>query len=280
MVYKSQIFEIQGHRGCRGLMPENTLPAFQKALELAVNTLEMDVVISKDRKVIVSHEPYFHPDFSTNPEGVSVKSIQETNIFLMNYEEIRLYDIGKSGNSRFPEQAKLPAYKPLLSEVIMLLKEFLSQNKDKKVGLNIELKSLPSEYGITQPEPSEFVDLVLKELVDLPYLSLQSFDFNVLKCLFDSRKADKKYDISVLIEPEDNNEIEFNLEKLGFKPDIWSPNYSILTKDKVDHLHDKGLRVIPWTVNEVSEMEKMLNLGCDGIITDYPDRALNFINNQ
>jgi glycerophosphoryl diester phosphodiesterase len=81
----------------------------------------------------------------------------------------------------------------------------------------------------------------------------------------------------VLIEPEDNNEIDFNLEKLGFKPDIWSPNFRVLSHAKVEYLHSLGIKVIPWTVNTEAEMDKIYAYGCDGLITDYPNRAIKYI---
>jgi glycerophosphoryl diester phosphodiesterase len=273
-------FEIHGHRGCRGLLPENTIQAFRKALELGVDFLELDVVISKDKKVVVSHEPFFNPIFSTKPDGNPVLSDNETNLYQLSYEEIRSYDVGLRGHSGFPEQNNVASIKPLLSEVIDLISAYRLSFSSKSLGLNIELKSLPSEYNLTQPEPFEFVSLVLKELylIDSQVsIVLQSFDVNVLKILHSHPQSSLSFDLSFLIEPEDDNEIDSNLEKLGFKPDIWSPNFSVLSKTKVDYLHQKGIKVIPWTVNEISDMSQMLNLGCDGIITDYPDRAIAYI---
>lgn len=280
MVPELANFEIHGHRGCRGLLPENTIQAFRKALELGVDFLELDVVVSKDKKVVVSHEPFFNPVFSTKPDGNPVLSDNETNLYQLSYEEIRSYDVGLRGHSGFPEQNKVASIKPLLSEVIDLISAYRLTFSSKSLGLNIELKSLPTEYNLTQPEPFEFVSLVLKELylIDSQVnIVLQSFDVNVLKILHSQRQSSLCFDISFLIEPEDDNEIDSNLEKLGFKPDIWSPNFSVLSKTKVDYLHQKGIKVIPWTVNEISDMSQMLNLGCDGIITDYPDRAIAYI---
>lgn len=273
-------FVIHGHRGCRGLLPENTIQAFRKALELGVDFLELDVVVSKDKKVVVSHEPYFNPIFSTKPDGKPVLSVKETNIYELDYKEIRSYDVGLRGHSCFPDQNKVASFKPLLSDVIDLISAFRLSFSSKSFGLNIELKSLPFEYNVSQPEPFEFVSLVLKELhlIDSKVdVVLQSFDVNVLKILHWQRQSSLYFDISFLVEPEDDNEIDSNLEKLGFKPDIWSPNFSVLSKTKVDYLHQKGIKVIPWTVNEISDMSQMLNLGCDGIITDYPDRAIAYI---
>ena len=283
MPRESKPFEIQGHRGCRGLMPENTLPAFLRALELGVDTLELDVVVSKDRKVVVSHEPCFHPDFSIRPDGTSVQTSDETNIFQMNYEEIRQFNVGLRQNPRFSEQATISAFKPLLSEVLMTIDQYCKENRKSHIGLNIEIKSLETEYNLTQPAPQDFVELVYSELTqsDLSAnITLQSFDFNVLKYLSSTRSNSREFQISVLIEPEDNNEIDVNLEKLGFKPDIWSPNFSILTEIMVSLLQNQGIKVIPWTVNEASDMARMQAIGCDGIITDYPDRALKFIKKQ
>jgi glycerophosphoryl diester phosphodiesterase len=108
-------------------------------------------------------------------------------------------------------------------------------------------------------------------------LTLQSFDFNVLQHLNDLNKKSHRFKISALIEPDDNNEINFNIEKLKFKPDIWSPYFKVLDADKVKHLHSLGIQVIPWTVNSKSEMEQVFDLKCDGLITDYPNRAEKYI---
>ena len=273
-------FEIQGHRGCRGLMPENTIAGFLKAIDLEVDTLELDVVVSKDRKLVVSHEPYFNPDISTAPNGKLVRSQQETNLFEMDYEEIRKFDVGQKGNSDFPEQFKVKSHKPLLSEVFQVVSDYQFGQNSRPVSYNIEIKSLADEYHKTQPPAEEFVDLLLSEIVNalnVNNFTLQSFDFNVLRYLELKRVGTKKYDISVLIEPEDNNEIDFNLEKLGFKPDIWSPNFKVLSQAKVEYLHSLGIKVIPWTVNTEAEMDKIYAYGCDGLITDYPNRAIKYI---
>jgi glycerophosphoryl diester phosphodiesterase len=271
-------FEVEGHRGCRGLRPENTIPAFIHALDLGVNTLEMDVVISKDKKVVVSHEPYFNPLISTDPQGNPVTKETQGNTYLLDYKEIQKYDVGKRGHKDYPEQVKMPSVKPLLSEVLKTCEKYI---KDKKLGnikYNIEIKSEEKEYKISQPEVAEFTDLVYKEI--LKYLPaerviLQSFDFNVLNYLNTQIQAKKikKVAISALIEPFDNNDIDFQLKNLNFKPDIWSPYFVMLDKAKVDKLHQMGIRVVPWTVNLRKDMEKVKELGCDGLITDYPDRA-------
>lgn len=113
-------FDREGHRGCRGLMPENTLPAMLHALDMQVTTLEMDVVITKDKHVILSHEPFFNHEITTKPNGTYVNQEEERglNIYAMTFPETQKYDVGLKPHPRFPQQQKLKAKKPLLSEVI------------------------------------------------------------------------------------------------------------------------------------------------------------------
>ncbi len=270
--------EIQGHRGCRGLMPENTIPAFKKALELGVETLELDVVISKDKKIVVSHEPFFNPIITTSPAGIPLASAEKTNLYEMTYDEIKKYDVGMRGNPGYPEQQKISVFKPLLEDVFREINTFVEEKGLHSPKYNIEIKSDEKEYGIYQPSIEEFSDLVYRCILNnipLESVNIQSFDFNVLK--FWNRqiqaKKYKKIALSVLIEPNDNNEVEHVLQALGFKPEIWSPYFTKLDISKVNLLHQKAIKVIPWTINKRDDMEKMKAIGCDGIITDYPDRA-------
>ena len=117
--FQKPAFDVEGHRGCRGLMPENTIPAMLKALDLGVTTLELDVVITKDNKVLVSHEPWFESEITTKPDGSFIKPGEEMqyNIFQMNYEEIVKYDVGMKPHPRFPRQQKIKAIKPLLTDL-------------------------------------------------------------------------------------------------------------------------------------------------------------------
>ena len=270
--------EIQGHRGCRGLMPENTIPAFKKALELGVETLELDVVISKDKKIVVSHEPFFNPVITTSPSGIPLTSAEKTNLFQMDYATIKKFDVGMRGNPGYPEQQKIAIFKPLLEDVFEEISRFVKEKGIHSPKYNIEIKSDSKEYGISQPNVEEFSDLVYRcilEHIPLESVNIQSFDFNVLR-FWNHQISSGKYKkiaLSVLIEPNDNNEVAFVLEELGFIPDIWSPYFTKLDVAKVNLLHQKSIRVIPWTINKREDMEKMKGMGCDGIITDYPDRA-------
>jgi glycerophosphoryl diester phosphodiesterase len=273
----AQNFDIEGHRGCRGLMPENTIPAFKKSLDLGVTTLELDVCISKDRQVVVSHEPYMNALFCSKPDGSPVMKAEEKilNLYKMPYSEIRKYDSGIRGNILFPEQQKVVTFKPLLRDMLKACEKYIKLNNLPKVQYNIEIKSEEQEYGVSQPKTvKEFSDLVYQEIIRQvapERVILQSFDFNILKfwhLQFEEGKY-KKVRLSALVEDE---MVDSSLEKLGFNPDIFSPYYKHLIKKRVDMCHDKGIKVVPWTVNEIVNMKEIKALGVDGLITDYPNR--------
>ena len=273
----AQTFDYEGHRGCRGLMPENTIPAFKKALDLGVTTLELDVCISKDHQVVVSHEPYMNMLFCTKPDGTPVTKADEKmlNLYTMTYEEIKQYDSGIRGNILFPEQQKMATHKPLLREMIEACEAYIKEKKIKPVKYNIEIKSEEKEYGISQPKTvEEFSDLVYQEIIKQlkpERIILQSFDFNVLKNWHLQMNA-KKYKQVILSALVENEMVDPTLAKLGFNPDIFSPYYKNLIKRRVDMCHEKGIKVVPWTVNTIEDMKAMKAIGVDGLISDYPDR--------
>lgn len=268
-------FNWEGHRGCRGLMPENTIPAFLKALDLGVNTLELDVVISKDRQVVVSHDPYFHADFSIDPDEKSVPKGASVILYQLDYDQIKRYDVGSNGHPGFPEQQKLKTYKPLLRDVIQAAEAYREKKNLPPFWYNIEIKSEEKEYNVSQPLPAPFSDLVYAEvarLLPLDRLVIQSFDFAVLKYWKKQTDAGiyKKMTLAALV--ANLKGIEKNLEELGFKPDVYSPYFQLINKKKVNQLHSMEIQVIPWTVNTTEEMKRIRDMGVDGIITDYPDR--------
>ncbi|WP_370698019.1 glycerophosphodiester phosphodiesterase family protein [Fibrella musci] len=273
-------YDLQGHRGCRGLMPENTIPAFLKALDLGVNTLELDVVISQDGQVVVSHEPYFNAEFTTKPDGTPVTKDEQKSLILyrMPYADIKQYDVGIRGNARFPEQQKQKAIKPLLGDVIAAVEAHRVNGNVPAFGYNIELKSEADEYGKSQPQPAEFCRLVNQILSDASLnparVVIQSFDFAVLQQWKQQMDAGKLLPVRLSALVENIRGIDHNLEKLGFKPAIYSPNYQLIGRDGIEKLHQMGVKVIPWTVNTPKDMRRMLDLGVDGFITDYPDRAI------
>jgi len=266
-------FDLQGHRGARGILPENSLQAFKKAMELGVNTLELDVVISKDSMVVVSHEAYMNPDICKKLDGQRVQNKSDFNLYQMTYEEIKQFDCGSLQHPDFPEQKTMKTYKPLLSEVIQLSTKNLREKGFRPV-LNIEIKSSPETDGIYHPDPEIFVDLVAKaiknELIPTYMIVLQSFDERVVRYVIENYP---EFKTAYLVE---DGKFYDNLTKLNKIPSIYSPHYSLLDTTQVRQAHESGLKVIPWTVNEVTEMRELLEMGVDGIITDYPNKAKPF----
>jgi len=271
----AQQFDLQGHRGARGLLPENSIPAFKKALELGVTTLEMDVVISGDKKVVVSHEPYFSSEICMNELGrrIDPREEEHLNIFMMTYEHVREFDCGSIGNPEFPGQEQLSVHKPLLAEVIEVCEAYSKKQNRPLPYYNIEIKSEKKKYGEYQPYPDHFTRLVFDVIHEqgLPKerVIIQSFDPEILKSW---RKHYPGFALALLI--ENKKSPQKNIDNLGFTPDIYSPYFKYISKDEVESLHRKDIKVIPWTVNEVEDMREVLSLNVDGLITDYPNRFM------
>jgi glycerophosphoryl diester phosphodiesterase len=268
-----KVFDLQGHRGARGLAPENTIPSFLKALEYGVNTLECDVVVSKDKRIVVSHEPWFSHEISTAPDGTPINAATEKqfNIYEMSYNEILRFDVGKRGHARFPRQQPMPAVKPLLSEVFREVDAYCLRHNLQPVRFNIEIKSTPEGDGKFHPAPEEFAKLLYNELQQADMIAratVQSFDVRALQAM---HKLDSTLSLALLV--ENTMSLRENLQRLGFTPDIYSPYYRLVNAELVAQVHQRGMKLIPWTVNSLSDMKALLELGVDGLITDYPDSA-------
>lgn len=269
-------FDIQGHRGARGLMPENTIPAFIVALDSGVTTIEMDLAVTKDKQLVVSHEPWMSATICSDPTGAAIQPKDQTkyNLYQMTYDQIKQWDCGSKGNEQFPQQMKMVAAKPLLTDVIVAVENHIKNYSRYEVDYNIEIKSLPEGDNKFHPKPEEFSDLVfnlLDQYLPLDRVVIQSFDFRVL------RYWHEKYpQVRVAALVENRKSVEENLNELGFIPSIYSPDYKLLTKEDIKYLHDKKVRVIPWTVNEPTDMLALKGMNVDGFITDYPDRAARF----
>lgn len=259
----------QGHRGARGLVPENTTEAMLEALKYPITTLELDVVIAKDNVVMVSHEPWMSSEICLDPKGNSVKE-KAINLYQLTSDEISKYDCGSKKHARFPQQKKMKTSKPRLEKLLSETEKVILQ-KNLQINYNIEIKStLEDERDGFQPDVAKFTDLVIATIirkVDPSRVTIQSFDWRVLKYL---HQAYPTWKTVALI--EESFTPEKVLKDLGFTPTVFSPYFKELTVEKIKFFQKKGVLVIPWTVNEVSDMEKMLKMGVDGIITDYPDR--------
>jgi len=270
-ITNAQEFDIQGHRGARGLLPENTIPGFIAALDSGVTTLELDVVITRDKLVLVSHDPYFSHKICLKPDGseITVDDEKKLIIYDMAYEEVRSYDCGMRIHSDFLDQFKMQAQKPLLSDVIKSVERHLKSYTRFEVDYNIELKSWLSFDGKYHPPPQEFSTLVY-QLIDqyLPTerVIIQSFDFRILGYWKENYPEVR---LSALV--DNTKSVDTNLANLKFKPTIYSPNYKRLNKKRIKNLRKRGIKVIPWTINDEKTMIKFINWGVDGIISDYPD---------
>jgi glycerophosphoryl diester phosphodiesterase len=266
-------FDKQGHRGCRGLMPENTIPAMLNAIGLGVTTLEMDISISKDKKLFLSHEAFFNHEITTKPDGgfIDEKDEKSFNMYQMNYADIIKYDVGMKPHPRFPDQQKIKAIKPLLSDVFKAVKEYMMTAKRPFPFYNIETKCLPETDNKFHPEPAEFVELLMKvikenEMED--YVIIQSFDFRTLQYL---HKNYPKIKTAMLVEANNKSSFRKQIKDIGFTPDIYSPEFTLVIPDLIKDCHDLNMKIIPWTVNDKKKIDELKKLGVDGIITDFPN---------
>jgi glycerophosphoryl diester phosphodiesterase len=269
--------DIQGHRGCRGLFPENTLEGFIHAVEAGVTTIELDVVVSKDSQIIVSHEPWFNHKISKHPQGVEITEDNERsyNLFTMTGEEIHQFDVGTKLHPQFPEQQKIKTYKPTLPEVVTGLKNRLGTEKHAGIHYNIEIKFDPKLEGTFFPDPETFADLVLEETYNLglnKQCNIQSFNPQILNIV-----RSKAPDIPVALLVDNHFGFQRNLDFLKFKPEIYSPHFRLVDQSLIDNCRKNNIKLIVWTVNEWDDLKNMVTRGLDGIITDYPDRALHII---
>jgi len=266
-------FDKEGHRGCRGLMPENTIPAMIKALDLGVTTLEMDIAITKDKQPILSHEPWFARDITTKPDGTYMKDLEEKRfvIYWMTYEQVKTFDVGMKPYPRFPRQQRMNVVKPLLSDVIDSCEAHAKATNRSLPWYNIETKTDPSLDSVFHPMPVEFVDLLMSVILEKGIgerTIIQSFDFRTLQYLHQKYPSIKT---SMLIEGLDKRSLEEQIKALGFTPTIYSPEYTLVNDDEVKKCHGQSIRIVPWTVNDKPTIDKLKKMGVDGIIMDYPD---------
>ena len=269
---KIEKIDLQGHRGCRGIMPENTIPAFIKALEIGVTTLEMDVCITKDMKVVISHEPFMSHEICTKPDGEYVSKQEEMtfNIYEMSYDSLARFNCGLKDHPRFSQQTKMNVFKPLLSTAIDSIETYIKSKGISKVNYNIEIKSTSNGDNKYHPAPDVFVELVLKVLKSkriVKRTTLQSFDKRPIQYIYNKYPEITK---AILVEFESNPKKV--IESLGFTPEIYSPYFKLIDDNLISFCRNNNMKLIPWTINEESDVLKVLEYGVDGIITDYPKK--------
>ena len=263
---------FQGHRGARGLFPENSLLGFEKALEIPeVSTLELDLCVTADDQLIVSHEPWLNEQICTINDSLSGGIAY--NLYKMTYDSIQQFDCGSKEHPDFPEQQFAFANKPLLKELFAMI-------DDKGLrwpNFNIEIKSRRKGDYIYHPGPKKFADLVVVALNELNEaypeadllnnVSIQSFDLRILR---EVRKTALPVRLGLITDKTAAPAIE--MDALGFPVDIYSPSYELVTQELISWCHFRQIAVIPWTINDVSEMQKLVDMGVDGIISDYPNK--------
>ncbi len=280
-----EAFDLQGHRGARGLAPENTIPAFRRALAIGVTTLEMDVVVSGDGAVVVSHEPWMHPDICTLPSGAPVPEddARGHNLYQMPYVDIKRYDCGRRRHPDFPRQAPQPAVKPRLHDVIAMAEAYMAEHDRSPAFYNVEIKSRPAWDGTFHPEPEAFAQRVLEVVRErgvAARTTIQSFDERALRAarrLRGDRDADTAVELALLVPGGTAEALPDQLDALGFVPAVYSPAHAAVDAALLRAAHDRGLRVVPWTVNERDAMRRLIRLGVDGLITDYPDAGMDVV---
>jgi glycerophosphoryl diester phosphodiesterase len=291
-------FDLQGHRGARGLAPENTLPAFAKALSIGVTTLELDVGMTKDGVLVVSHDPALNPSF-TRLDGAFLESPGPA-LRALTLAEVKRYDVGrlKPGTqyaTAFPDQAALDGTAiPTLAEVFALA-------RPTRVRFNIETKITPTS-GDEAPDPETFVRTIVdtaRQAGVLDRITIQSFDWRTLKaaaaiapevprvCLtaelksFDTVQKDNAGGSpwTAGLRVSDFGESTPGLVK-GAGCSTWSPHVSNVSQASLAEAHAAGLTVIPWTVNDLGLAERLIGWGVDGLITDYPDRVRKLLSDK
>jgi len=287
-------FDLQGHRGARGLAPENTLPAFATALSIGVTTLELDVAMTKDGILVVHHDEWLNPDIARGPDGAFLAA-RGPAIHSLTLDEVKRYDVGriKPGTAyaaRFPEQRPIDGTRiPTLEELFALVRRADADH----IRFNIETKITPTS-GADVPEPEIFAAAVARAITEAGLTrraSVQSFDWRTLVvlrriapeiervCLTDEQPGDDTIERgkpgpspwTAGLDVDDFGGSTPRLVAAAGCP-AWSPNFADLTPDKVAEAKALGIKIIPWTVNERTDIERIIDMGVDGIISDYPDR--------
>ena len=293
MTAAAHALDIQGHRGARGRAPENTLPAFARALGIGVTTLELDCAITKDGVVVVSHDPALNPDITRGTDG---KWLEKTGpaIWSLTFKELQRYEVGRLNPAnayakRWPEQRPADGTRiPRLADLFALVKK----SGNETVRFNIETKISPLEPAQTT-SPEDFVHKLISAVRSAGMdqrTAIQSFDWRTLQVV--QKEAPEIPTVYLTVEKGFMDSIQadqrsspwtagFHVSRYGGSIPrmvkaaggaVWSPYYAETTRNQVKEAQSLGLKVVVWTVNEPADMRRMIEWGVDGIISDYPDR--------
>ncbi|BAO55120.1 glycerophosphodiester phosphodiesterase family protein [Nonlabens marinus] len=264
-----------GHRGARGLLPENTIPSMIRAVEDGAEMLEMDIQFTGDGKVIVAHDPYVNSKFTLDKYGNELPD-KPSYFSQMPYAAIEQYDVGSKFHAGFPKQEKVKVSIPTLKNLITAVEDFTTREQREPVFYTIEIKSDPKTDLTYHPEPEQLVAqvaAVLEKLKVADRCCLQSFDVRQIQ---EVRRSFPEISIAYLT-ADGSKSLAEHLMLADCHPDIFSPAFKILTPGLVAQAQEHGMKVIPWTVNKRKDMEYLLSINVDGIITDYPGRLTQIL---
>ena len=259
--------DVQGHRGARGHLPENTLPAFELAISMGVTTLEFDTGVTRDGVVVVHHDRRLNPDIARGPDGKWVAAPAPT-IHSLTYAELQRYDVGRLRPGSQYEKS-FPEQKPLDGTRIPSLAQLLEAARASGVRFNIETK-ISAEAPDETPRPEPFARAVIREVRKAGVTArttIQSFDWRTLQVV--EREAP---DIATAYLTGLKDSEPSRVRKARAR--IWSPNFQALTPDVVASARALGLSIVAWTVNQPADIGRVLDLEVEGIISDYPDRVI------
>lgn len=257
--------EVHGHRGARALRPENTLPAFEHALAVGADVLELDLVVTYDDALVVLHDPVVDPERCTGRRGERLRAPFVVRQHTL--AALKLLDCGGLPNPRFPRQEPQPGTPvPTFGEVLAHVAAS-SHPGAAKVRFNVEAKTVPGRPELSPP-PERFAALIVAELKARGALEraiLQSFDHRLL---VEAKKLEPKLRTAALVGK--THPVDLVAVARSAHADLLSPHHEWITKDDVDALHAAGVQVVPWTANAPEEWDRLIALGVDGIITDDP----------
>lgn len=269
---------IHAHRGGAAIMPENTIEAMQNALSLGVPVLELDLHVTADSQVVVSHDPFLNPVKILHPDGSPIDSaeVHELAIFKLPYDTLRLYDAGSLHNPAFPRRHDVACNIPLVTDLIDSAEVTAQRLRVPPPGYNIEIKSWPTKDGVLSPDYMTFADLCMNALLSRNLgdrLIVQCFDVRTLRYLHEKYPATR---LSYLVERDGRN-YDTQMAELGFTPYAYSPESDLLTVDVLARVHQAGMIAVPWTVDDKDEIERLTIMGVDAIITNAPDSVMAWV---
>lgn len=268
---------VHAHRGGAALYPENTIEAMVNAVRIGVPVMELDLQVTKDSCVVVSHDAYLNAAKALTPEGKEIPAGKDRDyrIYGMDYDSLRLYDVGSKPNPDYPGRVNTPCRIPLLSDLIDNVENTAKATKDT-VRYNIEIKSDPAKDGVFSPDYRTYADLCMQVMLSKDLgdrLLVQCFDPRTLNYLHERYPSVR---LSYLVE-DSVASFEEMMSRLDFIPQVFSPESRLLTKDMMRAARAKGMEIVPWTVDDRKEAERLKRLGVDAIITNRPDRVMEWL---